>query len=115
MAYEVDYLMALDESGVITYAGNEALANNVAEWLNTPRGHVYGRPGWGNELALFKHEPPTEDTAVAMENSILIGMQRDLPNLQVTGILCSPDAQETDLYRVEIMTQEGFVEAIYKL
>lgn len=115
MAFEVDYLMALDESGVITYSGDEAVANNVSEWLNTPRGHVYGRPQWGNELALFKHEPPNDDTAVALENSILLGMQVDLPQLQVSGIRCVPDPVEPDIYRVQMMTQQGFVDAIYRI
>ena len=115
MAFEVDYLMGLDESGIITYSGSDALANNIMEWLDTPRGHVYGRPGWGNELAMFKHEPPTEDTAVALENSILIGMQADLPSIQVTGILCEPHPVEMDKYRVQIMTQEGFIDTVYGL
>lgn len=115
MAFEVDYLMGLDESGVVLYNGNDAMSNNVMEWLDTPKGHIYGRPSWGNELALFKHEPPNDDTAVAMENSILIGMQIDLPDIQVTGILCEPDTAELDKYRVQIMTQEGFIDTVYKL
>lgn len=115
MAFEVDYLMELDESGIITHSGEQALANNVLEWLATPRGHIYGRPSWGNELALFKHEPPNDDTAVALENSILIGMQTDLPSVQVSGILCEPDAHEIDRFRVQIMTQEGFIDTVYKL
>ncbi|WCH25172.1 hypothetical protein [Aeromonas salmonicida] len=115
MAFEVQYLMELDESGVITLESDEAQANNVTEWLDTPKGHVYGRPSWGNELALFKHEPPTDDTAVALENSILIGMQADLPSIQVTGIFCEPSATEIDKYRVRILTQEGYIDAVYKL
>ncbi|MDH0348168.1 hypothetical protein [Aeromonas dhakensis] len=115
MAFEVQYLMLLDESGVITCSGLEAHANNVEEWLDTPKGHVYGRPSWGNELAWFKHEPPNEDTAVALENSILIGMAADLKHIQVSGILCEPHPVEIDRYRVQIMTQEGFIDAVYRL
>ncbi|NYU10909.1 hypothetical protein A8O28_16935 [Enterobacteriaceae bacterium CCUG 67584] len=115
MAFEVDYLMRLDESGVITCSGDDAVANDVGEWLDTPRGHIYGRPEWGNLLALFKHQPPNEDTSVALENSILLGMQTDLTHLLVSGIRCIPDSSEPDLYRVQIMTQEGYVDAVYRV
>lgn len=115
MGFEIDYLMRLDESGVMSYSGDEAAANTVEEWLRTPKGHVYGRPEWGNELALFKHEPPNEDTAVALENSILLGMIPDMPHLQIRGILCEPDNENIDVYRVQIATQAGYISTTYKL
>ena len=48
MQAEIDYLMQMDESGVIVHEGEAAAINNVTEWMDTPRGQVFGNPAWGN-------------------------------------------------------------------
>jgi phage baseplate assembly protein W len=105
---EVDYLMGFSESGVIIHSDANADINNVLEWLDTPRGGVYGRPEWGNELAQFKHEP-TESTATAMsiEFNVLRTLTRDLPNIVLTSIYCEPSKEESDFYIIRLGIPSG--------
>lgn len=106
---DIDYLMSLDESGVIVYDDAEAIANNIKEWMDTPKGHVYGNPAWGNNFSAFKHEPHNETTAISIESMILVGLPRDIPSVQIHSIWCEPDATEIDKYTVEIVTNAGAV------
>lgn len=107
---EIDYLMSLDESGVILYEDDaEAMANNIKEWMDTPRGHVFGNPAWGNNFAAYKHEPHNETTAVGLESMILVGLPRDIYGVQIYSIWCAPDETEIDKYNVEIITNAGAV------
>jgi phage baseplate assembly protein W len=112
---EIDYLMGFSESGVITHSDANAQVNNVLEWLNTPRGSIYGRPDWGNELAQFKHEP-SESTATAMsiEFNIISTLTRDLPNIILTSIYCEPSQEEPDLYVVRLGIPSGQIEQTIK-
>ncbi len=47
MQNEIDYLMRLDESGVIVHEGDAAAINNVTEWMDTPRGARIRQPRLG--------------------------------------------------------------------
>lgn len=110
MTVELDYLMTLEESGVVEYEGSAAAANDISEWFATPRGQVYGRPDWGNELVKFRHEPPTEATAIAIENSVVVGIARDMPYVQLAAIRCEPHATVPDMYLIQIATPDGVIE-----
>lgn len=110
MTTEIDYLLRIDESGVQLLEGAQAVVNNITEWLDTARGSIYGRPDWGNELAMFRHEPPSETTAIAIENSVIIGLARDIPSLLIAAIRCEPHETELDMYRITVSTSEGIVE-----
>lgn len=108
---EVDYLLNLNESGVVVYDNYSAAINNVKEWLDTPEGSVWGRPYWGNNLDQFKHEDTNSKiTAVQIEFSILQGLARDLPFLQISSIWCEPHPEIIDRYLVTIGLNDGIVE-----
>lgn len=110
-AREVSYLMDLNESGVITYDNRHADLNNLAEWLDTPRGSIYGVPEWGNELANFKHEPTgSMAVAIAIEFSVIKGVMRDLPNIVIDSIYCEPSKENMDLYLVRVGLGGDFLE-----
>lgn len=110
MEVEIDYLMSLDESGVILYDDEaDAMANNIKEWMDTPQGHVYGNPEWGNNFNAYKHEPHNETTAVGIESMILVSLPRDVPNVKIYAIWCEPDALELDKYNIEIISNAGAV------
>ncbi|WP_270820497.1 hypothetical protein [Aeromonas sp. Y311-2] len=107
MMTEIDYLMQLDESGVQLREQEDAMINNVAEWMDTPIGSVYGRPGWGNRFISFKHEPPGEDLEVAIENMIVTDLPRDVRGVVVRGIRCEYNQREIDICSVTIVTNFG--------
>lgn len=106
---EIDYLMQLDESGVIVHEDDGAVINNVVEWLRTPRGSVYGNPAWGNILHSFQHEPPTEATEIAIENMIVVDLPRDVRGVQISGIRCYADPAEPDVYNITLQTGQSLI------
>lgn len=108
MQYEVEYLMSLSESGVQVMSGAAADLNKVAEWLDTPRGTVYGNPSWGNELKQFQHEPTnSSSTAVNIEFHIIEGISRDIPDLVIQHIYCQPHPEDSDKYLITIGLPSG--------
>lgn len=108
---EIDYLMGLSESGVLTHSGVDADVNNVIEWLDTPEGSVYGMPSWGNPLAKFKHEPTnSEITAMNIEFAIIQKLPIDLPHIVLVSIFCEPSATHPDLYHVRLGLPNGSLE-----
>lgn len=112
MQNEIDYLMRLDESGVIVHEGDAAAVNNVTEWMDTPRGHVYGNPAWGNDFAAFRHAPPSEAVEIGIENMIVTGLPRDVVGVVVKGVRCSASKSELDKYHVGVDTNLGFISHI---
>lgn len=96
--HEIDYLLRLDAEGVITFGGDYAIVAQVREWLDTPRGQIWGKPDWGNLLSQFKHLPINNDTASSMEAFILLTLGDDIPNAMIEGIRIHPTA--LDLYRI---------------
>lgn len=109
MQDEIDYLMRLNESGVIVHEGEDAAANNVTEWMDTPVGHVYGNPRWGNRFASFRHAPPSEAVEIGLENMIVTDLPRDVAGVVVRGVRCSASGTEIDIYNVQIDTNIGFI------
>jgi len=107
---EINYLMSLDESGVVMFDDEgEAMANNIQEWMDTPRGQVYGNPDWGHDFNSFRHEPHNETTAIGLENMILNGLPRDVQGVKIYSILCNPDTSVMDQYNVNIVTNAGAI------
>ena len=84
---EIDSLLQVNGEGVSVKLGDaEAMQARVEDWLYTPQGSVYGWPEYGNPLQKYKHEPMNAYTEVAMENDLISCMQRDIADLQLTGI-----------------------------
>ncbi|WP_318491899.1 hypothetical protein [Photobacterium leiognathi] len=95
---EIDYLLRINEEGVITFSGGYAQVSIVREWLDTPRGTVWGKPDWGNMLAQYKHLPIDIDTAASMQAHIARSLAYDLPQIQLDGIRILPMA--SDAYKI---------------
>ncbi len=87
MADEIHYLLRANIDGVETYSGHDGVMAQVAEWLDTPKGQVWGNPRWGNEYGQFKHNPMGESTAAAMENSTVTKLPEDIPNIPLESVL----------------------------
>lgn len=105
---EIDYLLRLDEQGVIVYEDDNALGNQLNEWFDTPQTSIYGKPSWGHELNQFKHEPPNEDLQVSVENVIIKGILRDLPHIRISAIVATTPT--IDSYSITMNTQFGLFE-----
>lgn len=104
----IDYLLSLNDQGVIAHSGSDVVLDALTEWLDTPRGSVFGNPSWGNELSKFKHEVMNDDLAVSVENAIARGMLRDLANLSAVSSV-SVSISEFDRYQVAITTPYGSI------
>lgn len=104
---EIDFLMRVTSGGVTTYEDADALIAQLDEWLNTPRGSIYGRPDWGNLFIRYKHQPTDDSTAVIIENEILPVLKRDLPALRIGGLRCDPDGVQD--YTINFMTNAGLI------
>lgn len=104
----VNYLMALDEQGVVVHSDADVLIDSITEWIDTPRGSVFGNPSWGNELHKFKHEAMNEDLAVSVENSISRGLIRDLGGI-ASVVYVDVNVSEFDRYQVVMKTPYGSI------
>ena len=105
---EIDYLMRLDESGVIRHDGVNAEFNDVNEWLDTPEGSIYGKANWGHQLERYKHEPTlSPSTARLIEFSIIRKLPQDMPNIVIQSIFCEPHPKEVDRYQIRIGLPSG--------
>ncbi len=105
---EIDSLMRVGSDGVNTHSGNAlSLSSRLDEWLETPEGSIYGLPGWGNNLARFKHEPTNVFTEVAIENSVITKLRIDIPELKLIGIRCQE--LSVDIYKVDFLVPEGII------
>lgn len=104
----VDYLMSLNDQGVVVHGESNVVLDALTEWLDTARGSVFGNPSWGHELDRFKHEVMNDDLAVSVENSIARGVLRDLSAFSaVTSV--SVSISEFDRYQVVITTPYGSI------
>jgi len=107
-AKTVDYLMTLNDQGVLVHTDSDVIKNDLTVWLDTPRGSVFGNPSWGNELSKFKHEVMNEDLAVSVENSLARGLVRDLPLISaLSSISVAPN--NFDQYQIVITTPYGII------
>lgn len=104
---EIDFLMRVTAGGLSTSSGNDAKLARLDEWLNTPRGSIYGRPNWGNIFTKYKHQPTDESTAVIIENESLPILRVDLPDVRILGIRCDPGGIQD--YILSIMTDSGSI------
>lgn len=109
MNSEIDYLMTLKSTGLMTYDDTlSAKSAMLREWLDTPVGTIYGLPAWGNIISEFKHDP-TESihVQVAFESRLLQKLAEDLPSLAIKGISFSE--LEFDLGQIAIQIPEGTI------
>ncbi len=100
MAAEIDHLMSATLEGVSTFSGSNAKIARVAEWLDTPKGQIWGAPNWGHELMGYKHSPLSDTTAAAIRNSIILKLTADIPDVAVSAI--NVEAEGMDLWRIKI-------------
>ncbi|HEY3591753.1 MAG TPA: hypothetical protein VGL07_17070 [Buttiauxella sp.] len=110
---EIDFLMSVDADGITTYPESQSKFAIFQEWLATPEGSIYGKPAWGNRLNRFKHNPTNTDTEVAIENYLIPALQRDIPQLNITGIRC--ETTDIQTYILNIQTPEGGNESQVKI
>ena len=113
MSLELDFMLSFDPSGVIVKDGANAEIERLREWLFTPESTRFGNPAWGNDIGSYRHEPMSTNTARAIENSILLKLPRDCPNLPVARIRCDP--ADKDLYRIYIVTKYGAVDEMVNI
>lgn len=109
MSSEFHYLMDWGTQGVKNYTGDQAMANKVNEWFDTPRGAIYGNPNWGHQLQKFKHEPHSDTTADDMKSSIVIDIRNDIPDIVIRLIAVVPSGMDT--YDVYLLTDDVLVGA----
>ncbi len=83
---ELDYLMELDEAGIVSTADETALNGRIQEWFDTPQGTVADAPAWGHNLLPLKFEPPGANSSVMAAMNILEKMPRDIGNLLMYGV-----------------------------
>lgn len=86
MADEIDYLLKAEFDGVVTYSGKAAKLIQIAEWLDTPKGQIWGSPSWGHELIQYRHAPMGDNTAASMENSIAAKLPQDISNMTLSSV-----------------------------
>ncbi|GAL07955.1 hypothetical protein JCM19237_335 [Photobacterium aphoticum] len=98
---------------IIIRDGNQAKLENIREWLSTPEGTIYGRPDWGHPLDQFRHEPQSPSTALAIENTLLLKLASDLPDVTLSRILVSPMGK--DGYYIGFGVPEGVIEEVKAL
>lgn len=104
----IDYLMNLNEQGVVVHTDSDVILNDITEWLDTPVGSIFGNPSWGNELATFKHENMNDDLAISAENSISRGLTRDLPAIAAVSSI-DVDIADFDRYQLVVTTPYGSI------
>lgn len=108
MASELDYLLAIDMEGVITFDDSESLLIRIKEWLHTKKGEMWGAPHWGNTLEQFKHEPVNSYTAAAIENHIIMTLPKHVAGVVITEIRAEPI--DFDYYHIIIgIAGSGYV------
>ncbi|WP_413113445.1 hypothetical protein [Thaumasiovibrio sp. DFM-14] len=105
MTAEIDFLIRLNEQGVVIHDEVASPAALIEEWLSTPVGAIYGRPEWGNRLALYRHNPVNPLTAMTIENSIMLKLPEDLPQLSIAAIKVTPIAH--DVYKIAVGANGG--------
>ena len=102
---EIDHLLMVGPTGLVTYQDAQALEDRIQEWLETPEGTVSDMPWWGNRLAYLKHEPIGINLQVMAEMFIVQKLPFDVRNLQMRGILV--ESIDIDMIRVVIQYQLG--------
>lgn len=100
---EIDYLLRIDPVGVITFTGRESIVAQIREWIDTPKGEVWGRPAWGNLLSQFKHLPINDYTAASIESFILLTINEDIPNIAIDAIRVIPMTNDSYKIIVEVL------------
>ena len=107
---EINHLLEIQDNQIITYDLDE-IAEKVRWWLDTPQGEVWGDPSRGNKLIMFKHDPISVSTEIAIEAHILDKLPEDIPAIQIRGIRVEGlNAHEAILY---VDTPQGLVKTTF--
>lgn len=107
--FELDFLLNIDEAGLITASGSGADLECIKEWLSTSVGSVYGNPSWGNEINKYRHSPQSIMTEISIESSIL-KIRNDIENMSNINVHCKTLSK--DQYAIIINTKSGIVNQI---
>lgn len=108
---EIDHRLKIADGQLVTYELRQ-IEEKVKWWLITPQGERWGFPSWGHKLIMFKHDPPSTSTEIAMESHIFEKLPRDIPSVRIHGIKVeSINAHETLLY---LDTPFGLVKTLFE-
>lgn len=101
----LDHLLSVSADGLTIHHDSQALHNNVQEWFANSQYTIADNPAWGNNLAPFRFAPQSNDTAVALEISIVKKLSQDVEGLVIQGIRVSWPV--LDVMQVIIRHQAG--------
>lgn len=108
---EIEHRLEISDGQLVTYTLREIEAK-INWWLVTPQGERWGDPSWGHKFIMFKHDPPSISTEIAMESHIYEKLPKDIPSVRIHGIKVeSLNAHETMLY---LDTPFGLVKKIFE-
>lgn len=107
---EIDHLLQIKNGGVATYTLDE-VKEKLNWWIDTPQGAVWGDPLRGNKLIMFKHDPVTESSEIAIEAHIMQKLSADIPSIQIRCVkvkfINSNEAQ------ILLETERGLIKASF--
>lgn len=107
---EIDHLLDIKDGQLATYDIDE-VREKINWWIDTPQGSVWGDPQKGNKLVMFKHDPISTATEIAIEAHILEKLPADIPLVQIKGIRVTEEkSQEATIY---IDTPQGLVKTSF--
>ncbi|MCX4030369.1 hypothetical protein H0A36_25715 [Endozoicomonas sp. SM1973] len=101
----LDHLLSVSADGLTIHHDSQAIHNNVQEWFANAQFTIADNPAWGHNLSPFRFAPQNEDTAVALEISIVKKLSQDVEGLSIQGIRVSWPA--IDVMQVVIRHQMG--------
>lgn len=105
MLDELEYRLALDQSGIRQLTGVEGLNNRIREWLATPEGTMADKPRWGHNLRAFQFDPPSDLLAIEIELSVVRKIRQDVADVTIRRI--GVEINEIDLITLTIYHAMG--------
>lgn len=84
-----------------------AMSIRIQEWLATPEGSIANHPSWGHNLSRFKHDPLSENGALAVQIEMALArkMPQDIDDLRLVAV--GVDVLDIDLCKITIVHQYG--------
>lgn len=83
---EFQRALSTNDRGAIILEGDDATAENIKTWLETPVGSVPGQPEWGHTLEDIEFEPMDDEFPIIVEMIVAKKLKQDLPRINLRGI-----------------------------
>ena len=83
---ELDYLLALDSSGIKSHYDGNAMNQRIDEWLSHPIGSIADDPAWGHPFAALRFEPQSQNLEAGIEMAIVGKMPQDVKGLVISAV-----------------------------